>query len=345
MEGREHWRNTGLPAKLFIFDARSVFPLLALLISFSMTTFMVAFVTTCIFYVIERFGMDFAMALRFVRGMLAGDTRRVLMPAERRLFRGSFKSRTLLPAFMVVAVFGSVTPQAMAAFEVVGDPGETNCEAKCNMLVAQADATKTNMNVPTIIHSGKRVINEAVVEGFGTLPLAEFVGVILPAKWSYKFAEGVDKSRFITWEGGKPWVDILEEVLKEEGLHARVDWERKQLFVITPDMAYNIHPTQGNQQEAGNGYRFTLNKGEELSDAIYRWSEEVNWDLAWSSEVDYPISHDVDLGTDFEEAVSRVITAYSNSRTPLSAKFWTANKVLEVDSLKSRFRSEKMNRE
>lgn len=346
MEGRSHWRNTGLPAKLFIFDARSVFPLLALLISFSMTTFMVAFVTTCIFYVIERFGMDFAMALRFVRGLLAGDTRRVLMPAERRLFKGSFKSRTLMPVFMLVAVF-SVAPQsAMAAFEVVPDAGQSDCEAKCHSQGEMIVAANVGGSTPTIIHSGKRAIDEAIVEGFGTLPLGEFVGAILPPQWTYKFANEVDRKRFITWEGGKPWVDILEDVLKKEKLHARVDWERKQLFVITPEMAYNIHPTpKDGQQEADNRYRFTLNKGEELSDAIYRWAEQVNWDVAWSSEVDYPISHNVDLGTDFEEAVSKVISAYSDARTPLSVMFWTANKVLEVDSLQSRFKAEKMNRE
>ena len=51
------WRDTGLPPKLFIVDARAVFPLLLWLFNWAWWTAGVAFVGIVTLYLVQRTGM------------------------------------------------------------------------------------------------------------------------------------------------------------------------------------------------------------------------------------------------------------------------------------------------
>ncbi len=53
-----------------------------------------------------------------------------------------------------------------------------------------------------------------VIEGFGAdMPLALALGQIAPARYAYSFGTGVNPGSMISWEGGKPWNEVLDNAL------------------------------------------------------------------------------------------------------------------------------------
>lgn len=63
----------------------------------------------------------------------------------------------------------------------------------------------------------------ADVVGFGTdIPLALALGQIVPAEFAYSFASSVNPGLKISWEGGKPWNQVLNDALAAHNLRADV---------------------------------------------------------------------------------------------------------------------------
>lgn len=53
-----------------------------------------------------------------------------------------------------------------------------------------------------------------VIEGFGTdMPLVIALTQIVPPDYAYSFGAGVNAGTLVSWEGGKPWNDVLTNVL------------------------------------------------------------------------------------------------------------------------------------
>ena len=63
----------------------------------------------------------------------------------------------------------------------------------------------------------------ADVMGFGAdIPLALALGQIVPAEFAYSFASNVNPGLKISWDGGKPWNEVLNEALAPHNLRADV---------------------------------------------------------------------------------------------------------------------------
>ena len=59
--------------------------------------------------------------------------------------------------------------------------------------------------------------------GFGSdIPLALALGQIVPAEYAYSFASNVNPGLKISWNGGKPWNEVLNEALQPHDLRADV---------------------------------------------------------------------------------------------------------------------------
>ena len=57
--------------------------------------------------------------------------------------------------------------------------------------------------------------------GFGTdMPLAIALGQVVPSNYAYSFAPGINPGAKVSWNGGKPWVDVIEEMLAPLNLTA-----------------------------------------------------------------------------------------------------------------------------
>lgn len=59
--------------------------------------------------------------------------------------------------------------------------------------------------------------------GFGSdIPLALALGQIVPAEFAYSFASNVNPGVKVSWNGGKPWNEVLNEALQPHNLHAEI---------------------------------------------------------------------------------------------------------------------------
>ena len=57
--------------------------------------------------------------------------------------------------------------------------------------------------------------------GFGKeLPLALAMSQVVPADYSFSFANDVDAGSTVSWQGGKPWNEVLNDMLAPKGLTA-----------------------------------------------------------------------------------------------------------------------------
>lgn len=70
------------------------------------------------------------------------------------------------------------------------------------------------------------------VDGFGSdIPLALAMHQIVPASYSYSFDDGVDPGLRVSWNGGKPWNEVLEDAVMPFGLRVMITddtvWLRK----------------------------------------------------------------------------------------------------------------------
>jgi len=62
-----------------------------------------------------------------------------------------------------------------------------------------------------------------VIEGFGSqIPLAIALTQIIPAKYGYKFAGNINPGRLVSWQGGKPWIQVLDDLLAAHGMRASI---------------------------------------------------------------------------------------------------------------------------
>jgi hypothetical protein len=59
--------------------------------------------------------------------------------------------------------------------------------------------------------------------GFGRdLPLALALSQLVPPDYSYSFAQNVDAGTNVSWQGGKPWDEVLNDMLSPSGLRAEI---------------------------------------------------------------------------------------------------------------------------
>lgn len=68
-------------------------------------------------------------------------------------------------------------------------------------------------------------------EGFGSdIPLALAMRQIVPAQYAYVFSGNVDQGTRISWNGGKPWNDVLADAIRPQGLDLSVSGQTVRVF-------------------------------------------------------------------------------------------------------------------
>ncbi len=66
--------------------------------------------------------------------------------------------------------------------------------------------------------------------GFGKeIPLAIALSQVVPPSYSFAFAQNVDAGAIVSWEGGKPWDQVLSEMLAQSGMKAII--EKDQIVI------------------------------------------------------------------------------------------------------------------
>jgi intracellular multiplication protein IcmT len=78
------WRNSGLPVRVLMLDARACLPILCFVIKWSWLTFYIALTGVVFFSVISFLGLTLPAALRLVRRLLVGSERPAVPSWKRR---------------------------------------------------------------------------------------------------------------------------------------------------------------------------------------------------------------------------------------------------------------------
>lgn len=67
-----HWRDSARSVRFFIWDGKSVFPIIIFLMHMRIWTLVVALVTMMFFTILNRYGFSPIVFLRFLRSFIAG---------------------------------------------------------------------------------------------------------------------------------------------------------------------------------------------------------------------------------------------------------------------------------
>ena len=77
------WRNTSLPVRVFVLDARALLPVLAFVVYWRWATFYIAVTGVLFFSIISFFGMTLPVFIRLLRRVFVGPIR-TAVPVWRR---------------------------------------------------------------------------------------------------------------------------------------------------------------------------------------------------------------------------------------------------------------------
>ena len=80
------WRNSGLPVRVLMLDARACLPILCFVVKWSWTTFTIAVTGVVFFAVISFFGLTLPAVIRVLRRLLVGAERPAVPSWKRRRF-------------------------------------------------------------------------------------------------------------------------------------------------------------------------------------------------------------------------------------------------------------------
>ena len=80
------WRNTMLPIRIYIADARALIPMMVVLVHIRLWTFYIALAGIAVFAVLEWLGLTYPAAVRTVRRMIVGCRRSAIPAWKKRRF-------------------------------------------------------------------------------------------------------------------------------------------------------------------------------------------------------------------------------------------------------------------
>lgn len=76
---------------------------------------------------------------------------------------------------------------------------------------------------PDEIAAAVPVKQEKILSGFGSdLPMVIALQQVVPAGYQFSFSSGVNPGALVSWEGGKPWEQVLSDMLSAQGLSYRL---------------------------------------------------------------------------------------------------------------------------
>lgn len=234
----------------------------------------------------------------------------------------------------------SVSPSAPDGYRLVAD--------KRTRLVEESGVGKAD------VHRG---------EG-SDLPLNAALGFILPPGWVAYAAPTVDMEAPVTWQGGVPWTEVLENLAVDEHLRFLVDWRRESVFVrplesdavrvrLPPrraerlDLAVDLAAsgdTSVAEVESGAAVRvsapvpdvvLSIERGAWIGETLERWGAENGWNVIWGpGESDYRAFADGEFrGSAVPDVVTDVIGALRRAGIQLIVDQFP-NRVLLIEILK-----------
>jgi hypothetical protein len=101
----------------------------------------------------------------------------------------------------------------------------------------------------------------------------------------------------------------------------RYDPSGESLWYTTPDQPFS--------DAAG---AWDVREGELLSQMLRRWGAEAGWTVVYQSQADFILQANVTIRGTFPEAAGEVVASFANANPPITADFFTGNRVIVVRS-------------
>lgn len=162
-----------------------------------------------------------------------------------------------------------------------------------------------------------------VVNGFGAdIPLALALRQIVPPAYAYSFGKNVNPGYRVSWEGGKPWNDIVNDMLVPLNLGAQITGKtviikpadaaqpKKTSLLqrqnITDPGAENTAVTAASTSAPSRQFKlqnWEAWSGDDLKTTLNAWSREAGAQVQWEAGQNYRINNTVNVNSTFDQAV------------------------------------------
>ncbi len=171
----------------------------------------------------------------------------------------------------------------------------------------------------------------SVVEGFGkNIPLAIALRQVVPPTYTFQFESNVSEGRPVTWKGGRPWVDVLNDMLAARKLHAGLQGNvliiasgsEPRLTLPADSIGDAYAPIQSASNSAASQQRpvvdlqrtqkWSAQSGQSLHEILQMWSSDAKTELAWQSAKDYKLTSAFAFEGTFDQAVDALLSLYGD---------------------------------
>ena len=162
-----------------------------------------------------------------------------------------------------------------------------------------------------------------VLEGFGKeIPLALALRDIVPSQYAYAFNNSADAGLLVSWRGGKPWQDVLNDALESHNLISAV---QDQMLVIgtrqqaAPEVVAPVELEVAEEKQEQKvpvmksvlKHTWKARPGFTLKEVVEDWSKLAQVEVEWSSPYDYPINNAFSFEGTYDEAIANLLSQYS----------------------------------
>ena len=183
-----------------------------------------------------------------------------------------------------------------------------------------------------------------LVAGSGTnLPLSVVLHQLIPPNFTFTTAPELDLSQKVSWVGGRPWPDILQDVLSPIGYtddiaDGNVSIHRIEVQptvvsvqpepqppmnvtevmppapisvseVVTPPVVISTPPLAPVDQQMS----WDAARGTTLRTLLENWADRVQVELYYAADYDYPLEASIHVEGTFEDAVRTLLDGFEHA--------------------------------
>ncbi len=160
--------------------------------------------------------------------------------------------------------------------------------------------------------------------------LHDAVRQIIPSEYSLRLGQGMDSlsTKRVTWRGGRPWTDVLSDVLAslpEVSVEIDVPTRLVTLTAVSAARSESRPEKQPSEQRT-----WSIKSGDKLSDALAAWGRDAGWQGVLWEAPELMAEMDVTFSGSFEDAVTDTVESLARSGTQLRVVFYGGNKVVRI---------------
>lgn len=216
--------------------------------------------------------------------------------------------------------------------------------------VSQAPAIQSGVFAAVVAQNGTPD-NFAIVRGFArSMPLSIALQQVVPT--SFKVVSPDEYSqKSVSWQGGRPWLDVIGQVATAAGLDVDVDWNVHVVTLRPAPEALMVAQAASAPGALPANYPaidpvaaapasvvehiWILDPALTLRENVKEWATKAGWTVLWTA-VDYQVTAKTTLSGDFDSAtgpVHELAIAYEKAQQPLAFEMFRTNHVLRVRSI------------